>query len=204
MIARIEKENKMKNLSLKLKLQLPNSSNPSCSLFTPKNHQIFIKPIKVLGIKNFKNPPSKYAIKLREASPITLKHTPIVEDAQRAPSMKLPFLENENSRIVIIGAVSMGILLVLNGMDEQKALAFGPEGPLLEEEFWDNVRRYGLYALTVSTGAIYTILVPIFELLKNPITAILIIAILGGGFYIVSQVLTAMVGVSDFSYDYAN
>jgi hypothetical protein len=118
--------------------------------------------------------------------------------------MKLAVLENEKkSRIMIIGAVSVGILLLISGMDEQKALALGPEGPLVEE-FWDNVRRYGLYALTVSTGAIYTIMVPIFELLKNPITAILILVIFGGGFYIVSQVLSAMVGVSDFSYDYAN
>ncbi|GAU14714.1 hypothetical protein TSUD_203630 [Trifolium subterraneum] len=195
----------MKNLSLKINLQLPNSLNPSCSLFTPKTPQLCIKPIKVLGIKNLKHhPSSKFAIKLREQTPITLKHTPTLEDVQRAESMKLEVLENEKkSRIVIIGAVSVGILLLLSGMDEQKAMALGPEGPLVEE-FWDNVRRYGLYALTVSTGAIYTIMVPIFELLKNPITAILIIVIFGGGFYIVSQVLSAMVGVSDFSYDYAN
>ncbi|KAH7545366.1 hypothetical protein FEM48_Zijuj01G0086000 [Ziziphus jujuba var. spinosa] len=87
------------------------------------------------------------------------------------------------------------------GADDQKALAFGPEGPLVEE-FWDNVRRYAIYALTVSTGAIYTIFQPILELLKNPITAILILTILGGGIFIVSQVLSAMVGFSDFSYDY--
>jgi hypothetical protein len=195
----------MKNLSLKIKLQLPNSLNLSCSLFTPKTPQLCIKPIKVLGIKNLKHPSSKFAIKqLREQTPITLKHTPTLEDVQRAQSMKLAVLENEKkSRIMIIGAVSVGILLLISGMDEQKALALGPEGPLVEE-FWDNVRRYGLYALTVSTGAIYTIMVPIFELLKNPITAILILVIFGGGFYIVSQVLSAMVGVSDFSYDYAN
>ncbi|KAK2359120.1 hypothetical protein P8452_78095 [Trifolium repens] len=190
----------MKNLSL----ISANSLNPSCSLFTQKTPQLCIKPIKVLGLKNLKHPSSKFAIKIREQSPITLKHTPTLEDVQRAQSMKLAVLENEKkSRIVIIGAVSVGILLLISGMDEQKALALGPEGPLVEE-FWDNVRRYGLYALTVSTGAIYTIMVPIFELLKNPITAILILVIFGGGFYIVSQVLSAMVGVSDFSYDYAN
>ncbi|KDP29295.1 hypothetical protein JCGZ_19398 [Jatropha curcas] len=48
------------------------------------------------------------------------------------------------------------------GFDEHKALAFGPEGPLVEE-FWENVRRYALYALTV---------------------------------------LSAMVGVTEFTYDY--
>lgn len=101
--------------------------------------------------------------------------------------------------IVIMGAVCVGILAVV--MSEEKAWALGPEGPLVEE-FWDNVRRYGLYALTVSTGALYTIFRPIVDLLKNPISAILIIALFGGSIFIVSQVLSAMVGVSEFSYDY--
>ncbi|CAK8564465.1 unnamed protein product [Lathyrus sativus] len=189
----------MENLSLKLKLHLPNSSNPSCSLLSPKNHPLFIKPNKVLNIKNMKQTPSKSsAIKIT-------KQTPVVEDAPRTQQqpMKLQVLETGNSRAMVIGAVSVGVLLLLSGMDEHKALALGPEGPLVEE-FWDNVRRYALYALTVSTGAIYTIMVPIFELLKNPITAILIVALFGGGYYIVSQVLSAMVGISDFSYDYGN
>lgn len=79
---------------------------------------------------------------------------------------------------------------------------WGPEGPLVEE-FWDNVRRYAIYAVTVSTGALYTILLPIFELLKNPITAVLVLAIFGGAIFVISQVLSAMVGVNEFSYDYA-
>ncbi|KAL0398886.1 UNVERIFIED_CONTAM: hypothetical protein Sradi_2231900 [Sesamum radiatum] len=103
--------------------------------------------------------------------------------------------------MVIIGAVSLGVALFLMGFDDHKALAFGPEGPLVEE-FWDNMRRYALYALTVSTGAIYTLLQPILELLKNPISAILVLTIIGGSIFIVSQVVTAMVGLSDFSYDY--
>ena len=96
----------------------------------------------------------------------------------------------------------MGFVMFVMGLNDDKALAFGPEGPLMEE-FWDNVRRYAIYALTVSTGALYTIFQPIFELLKNPISAILILVILGGGFYIVSQVVSAMVGVTDFSYEYS-
>ncbi|GAB4830736.1 hypothetical protein Ancab_004768 [Ancistrocladus abbreviatus] len=108
---------------------------------------------------------------------------------------------NGVSRIVIVGAASLGFVLLLIGMDEHKALALGPEGPLMEE-FWDNMRRYALYVLTVSTGVAYTVLQPIVELLKNPVSAILILTILGGSIYIVSQVLSAMVGVSDFSYDY--
>lgn len=105
---------------------------------------------------------------------------------------------------MVLGAVSLGIVLVLMGFEDHrnKALAFGPEGPLAEE-FWDNVRRYALYALTVSTGAIYAILQPIFELLKNPISAILVLMILGGSIYIVYQVVATMVGVNEFSYDYA-
>ncbi|KAK7292475.1 hypothetical protein RIF29_08256 [Crotalaria pallida] len=101
-----------------------------------------------------------------------------------------------------MGAVSsVGIILLMLLLNEEKALALGPEGPLVEE-FWDNVRRYALYALTVSTGAIYTIVQPIWELLKNPISAILVIALFGGGIFIVSQVVSAMVGVTDFTYDY--
>ncbi|KAJ1400349.1 hypothetical protein SESBI_29556 [Sesbania bispinosa] len=184
----------MKNLSLRSKLHLP---SPSCS--TPNPTPLIVKPIKIL-----KHPPSKFAINLREQTPartITLNHTTVVEHDAARPSLKLSIPENGHSRIVIVGAVSVGILLLLSGIDDQKALALGPEGPLVEE-FWDNVRRYALYALTVSTGAIYTIFLPIFELLKNPISAILILAIFGGSIYIVSQVLSAMVGVSDFTYNY--
>lgn len=103
----------------------------------------------------------------------------------------------------MVGAVSVGVMLYVMGVvDEQKAWALGPEGPLMEE-FWDNVRRYALYALTVSTGALYTIFLPIYELLKNPISAVLILIIIGGGIFIVSQVVSAMVGVTDFTYDYS-
>ncbi|KAL5836463.1 hypothetical protein ACOSQ4_015960 [Xanthoceras sorbifolium] len=105
------------------------------------------------------------------------------------------------ARFVVLGAVSVGFVLLLMGFDDQKALAFGPEGPLVEE-FWENVRRYALYALTVSTGALYTVFQPILELLKNPISAVLVLVIFGGSFFIVSQILSAMVGVTDFSYDY--
>ncbi|XP_030533441.2 uncharacterized protein LOC115743006 [Rhodamnia argentea] len=108
------------------------------------------------------------------------------------------------SRKAVLGAVSIGVVLVLMGFEDHhsRALAFGPEGPLAEE-FWENVRRYALYALTVSTGAVYTIFLPILELLKNPISAVLILVILGGGVFIVYQVVATMVGVNEFSYDYA-
>lgn len=110
--------------------------------------------------------------------------------------------DEKKSRILILGAVSIGVVMFLMGVGDEKALALGPEGPLMEE-FWENMRRYAIYALTVSTGVLYTVFQPIFELLKNPISAILILTIMGGSIYIVSQVLSAMVGVSDFSYDYS-
>lgn len=105
-------------------------------------------------------------------------------------------------RHAVVGGVSVGLMMALvMGMDAEKAMALGPEGPLMEE-FWDNVRRYGLYALTVSTGALSAVFEPIYELLKNPISAILILIVLGGSFYIVSQVVSAMIGVNEFAYDY--
>ncbi|XP_057421720.1 uncharacterized protein LOC130715620 [Lotus japonicus] len=190
----------MKNLSLRLKLHLPSPSNPSCSTLQ------FLKPIKATVVscnyngKNLKHQPSKFAITQAQAPPrpITLKHRTPVEHSL----INLAVSEdNKNLRIVIVGAVSVGVFLLWSGMEDQKAWALGPEGPLVEE-FWDNVRRYGLYALTVSTGALYTIFQPIFELLKNPISALLIIAIFAGSFYILSQVLSAMFGVSEFAYEY--
>ncbi|KAL3355049.1 hypothetical protein AABB24_019237, partial [Solanum stoloniferum] len=111
-------------------------------------------------------------------------------------------ISKERSNLLVLGAVSVGVVLFLMGFDDKnQALALGPEGPLMEE-FWENMRRYGLYALTVSTGVLWAVFQPIYELLKNPISAILILTIMGGSFYIVSQVVSAMVGVTDFSYDY--
>ncbi|MBA0811254.1 hypothetical protein Gohar_003175 [Gossypium harknessii] len=123
-------------------------------------------------------------------------------ECQVTPERELTQVSSSGfSRFVVVGAVSMGLALLLMEADVQKALALGPEGPLMEE-FWENVRRYALYALTVSTGALYTIFLPIVELLKNPISAILILVIMGGSLYIVSQILSAMFGVTDFTYTY--
>ncbi|WVZ10176.1 hypothetical protein V8G54_014706 [Vigna mungo] len=164
----------MNSVKLRPELHIPiSSSNPS----------LCVKPIKFLVVssygKSLKHPPSKFALSLREN-----------RRDQKGIS---------NSSVVIMGAVCVGILAVI--LSEEKALALGPEGPLVEE-FWDNVRRYGLYALTVSTGALYTIFRPILDLLRNPVSAIFILVLFGGSLYLVSQVLSAMVGVSEFSYDY--
>ncbi|CAN6168747.1 unnamed protein product [Urochloa humidicola] len=102
----------------------------------------------------------------------------------------------------LIGGITAGVAVALAlSAGAGPALALGPEGPLVEE-FWDNMRRYALYVLTVSTGVAYTVLQPIVELLKNPITALLIVAVLAGSGFLVSQVLNAMVGNSDFIYQY--
>ncbi|KAL3585096.1 hypothetical protein D5086_011963 [Populus alba] len=118
------------------------------------------------------------------------------------PIRAKPHLQHPTYPSVILAKTAAGIVWFLMAMDDQKALALGPEGPLMEE-FWENVRRYALYALTVSTGALYTIFEPIGELLKNPITAVLILLIFGGSFYVLSQVLSVMLGVSEFNYDYS-
>nr|VDC75526.1 unnamed protein product [Brassica rapa] len=109
----------------------------------------------------------------------------------------LPSLSIRNRTSYLVRLV---MALVL-GADAERAMALGPEGPLMEE-FWDNVRRYGLYALTVSTGALSAVFEPIFELLKNQFSAVLILIILGGSFYILSQVVSSMVGVNEFVYEY--
>ncbi|KAI9123545.1 hypothetical protein K1719_004845 [Acacia pycnantha] len=186
----------MKIFSLRSQLYLLRTFTPSSSSSKPP---FFLKPIKISSHGDFPHhkPTSKAPISVKNHS--TLNLPPRAQNSL----MKLQVPKNgySDSRFLMVGAVSLGIFLVLIGIDGEKALALGPEGPLMEE-FWENVRRYALYALTVSTGAIYTIFVPIVELLKNPISAILILALFGGSIYLVSQVISAMVGVTDFSYDY--
>jgi len=109
--------------------------------------------------------------------------------------------KNEFSWEMILLGFGIGIWFFVGS--EQSALAFWPEGPLVEE-FWENMRRYGLYFFTVGTGAVYTILKPIYELLKNPISAVLVIVIISGIFYLLYLTLTAMIGISEFSYQYAS
>ncbi|AQK83738.1 uncharacterized protein LOC100275996 [Zea mays] len=102
----------------------------------------------------------------------------------------------------LLGGITVGVTVALAlSAGPGPALALGPEGPLVEE-FWDNMRRYALYVVTVSTGVAYTVLQPIVELLKNPVTALLIVAVIAGSGFLVSQVLNAMVGNSDFIYRY--
>uniref|UniRef100_A0A2P2MEP7 Uncharacterized protein ycf33 n=1 Tax=Rhizophora mucronata TaxID=61149 RepID=A0A2P2MEP7_RHIMU len=180
----------------------PSSTNPIAGILAPvkaksrSQHPIIPYIIKATGMpgKTLACPTEKI---------FKTKHTgkPSISEFIASKGKFLQVSPDGYTRFVILGAASLGLALLLMGMDDQKALALGPEGPLVEE-FWDNVRRYALYALTVSTGALYTVFQPIVELLKNPISAVLILIIFAGSIYIVSQVLYAMVGVSDFSYDY--
>ncbi|XP_059438215.1 uncharacterized protein LOC132171030 [Corylus avellana] len=181
----------MKTIFLRSHLYLLRCTNSS-------SHPRFLIPIKTTSYLKISAKSHHHINK-----PLRLEIVPRCQNTlkEEEESLQLQVSPQGNSRVVILGAVSLGLVLFLMGMDDQKALALGPEGPLMEE-FWENVRRYGLYALTVSTGALYTIFQPIFELLKNPISAVLVLTILGGGIFIVSQVVSAMVGVTDFTYDY--
>ncbi|XP_008785649.2 uncharacterized protein LOC103704226 [Phoenix dactylifera] len=179
------------------------------SAFHPKPHLLHLQkhahPIRTLPIDSLFLKPKPAAT---NTSPTSLKSSPkptlgarpkspktIGNEPIKAPTEGIP-------RWMLLGGVSIGLAFLLLGIDgQQDALALGPEGPLVEE-FWENMRRYALYFLTVSTGVIYTIFQPILELLKNPITAILIIIVTVGSAYLVAQVLSAMVGISDFSYKY--
>lgn len=83
-----------------------------------------------------------------------------------------------------------------------RALALGPQGPLLEE-FWDNMRRYGFYFLTVLSGGIYSLLEPLLSLLKNPLTAVLTVLVISGSIYLLYLTLNTMLGINAFDYNYS-
>eukprot|EP00249_Psilotum_nudum_P012916 c24047_g1_i1 orf=239-940(-) len=83
-----------------------------------------------------------------------------------------------------------------------RALALGPQHPLVEE-FWDNMRRYGLYFLTVLTGGLYSLLQPILDLFSNPLTAILITIVIVGAFYLLYLTVSTMLGLASFEYKYS-
>jgi hypothetical protein len=65
------------------------------------------------------------------------------------------------------------------------------------EDFWANVLRYISYFFSVLLGTAYVAIKPIFELLKRPTTAILVI--IGGAalYFFVSTTVGAMLGMND-------
>ncbi|CAH9076481.1 unnamed protein product [Cuscuta europaea] len=181
---------------------LNNMSNPDTALLALN---CFLRRLKLTNQLILYNVTLKVLKKSDAESP--RNHKIVSEDSQKLSRNEFcvsePMRSNENrSKVLVWGAVSIGVVMFLMGLGDEKALALGPEGPLMEE-FWDNMRRYAIYVLTVSTGALYIVFQPVFELLKSPVSAILIVAIIGGSIYIVSQVLSAMVGISDFNIRYS-
>ncbi|KAJ1291808.1 hypothetical protein BS78_02G345200 [Paspalum vaginatum] len=143
----------------------------------------------------------------QQAGRLAVAHTESIAAAasERHPRQEWPADGGRTCALptwALIGGITAGVAVALAlSAGAGPALALGPEGPLVEE-FWDNMRRYALYVVTVSTGVAYTVLQPIVELLKNPVTALLIVAVIAGSGFLVSQVLNAMVGNSDFIYRY--
>ncbi|KAI5670835.1 hypothetical protein M9H77_11199 [Catharanthus roseus] len=176
---------------------LPTANSPNPPLFIPLKSKIYARYPKTPSS-------SPVSVKCSNLCHQNVQNQPIINTKNKSQKLFTEELSLGRSKFVILGAITVGIAVLLMGFDDdQKALAFfGPEGPLVEE-FWDNMRRYAIYALTVSTGVLYAVFQPILELLRNPISAILVLIIFGGSIYIVSQVLSAMVGVSEFSYDYS-
>jgi hypothetical protein len=104
----------------------------------------------------------------------------------------------ENARELAIG----GLVFALVCLPDERALALGPGGPLMEE-FWDNVRRYGFYFFTVVSGGLYSLTKPLLDLLKNPSTQILVLIAVIGTFYLMYLTVSTMLGLNDFVYEYA-
>ncbi|XP_024382049.1 uncharacterized protein [Physcomitrium patens] len=104
----------------------------------------------------------------------------------------------ENARELAIGSLALALFC----LPDERALALGPEGPLLEE-FWDNVRRYGFYFFTVVSGGLYSLTKPLLDLLKDPSTQILVAIAVFGTLYLVYLTVSTMLGLNDFSYEYA-
>lgn len=67
---------------------------------------------------------------------------------------------------------------------------------------WENLVRYAQYFFSIMLGTAYVMLKPFAQLLKNPLTGILLIAgVIGLGFFIKTTV-NAMLGVEElFEYN---
>ncbi|RAL37890.1 hypothetical protein DM860_000584 [Cuscuta australis] len=164
---------------------------PSQFTSSPSSAPILIQ----IGSKSQENPTNFPALKNSSASS-SFKKTHTENPRNLENPQKFSEKPDQKSRALMWGAAAVGAAVLLVGLgEEEKALALGPGGPLMED-FWENMRRYGVFALTVSTGALYAVFRPIFELLRSPVSAILVVLIVAGGFYIMSQVLSAMLGIS--------
>lgn len=84
---------------------------------------------------------------------------------------------------------------------DMTALALGPQGPLVEE-FWDNVTRYVAYFFTVVSGGAYSILKPLADLLRSPVTALFTVIFIAGVGYLTYLTVSAMLGLEGMTYQY--
>ena len=88
----------------------------------------------------------------------------------------------------------------------QIVAALPPPAPLFdvsaETPIWENIVRYGQYFFSVMLGTGYVMLKPFAQLLKQPVTAVLLIGSVVGLFYFVKTTVNAMLGVDDlFQYE---
>jgi hypothetical protein len=111
---------------------------------------------------------------------------------------KLGDLLKENFRALAIG----GLVFSLVCLPDASALALGLGDPLMEE-FWDNVRRYGLYFFTVVSGGLYSLAKPLLDLLKEPSTQFLVAIAVAGTFYLIYLTVSTMLGLTEFDYQYS-
>jgi hypothetical protein len=88
-----------------------------------------------------------------------------------------------------------------DGMQRQHSIQ--PIMDLAEgEEFWGNVARYSRYFVTVMLGTGYVMVQPLLAAFKRPVTAVLAVVGIGGGFLALRFVLNAMLGVQEpFAYE---
>jgi hypothetical protein len=67
---------------------------------------------------------------------------------------------------------------------------------------WENVVRYAQYFLSVMLGTGYVMLKPFGQLLKNPLTGLLLVGFTVAFVYFVKVTVAAMLGVQDlFEYE---
>ena len=107
-------------------------------------------------------------------------------------------LLEEKFRALAIGCLVFALVC----LPDASALALGPGGPLMEE-FWDNVRRYGLYFFTVVSGGLYSLAKPLLDLLKEPSTQFLVAIAVAGTFYLIYLTVSTMLGLTEFDYQYS-
>lgn len=71
-----------------------------------------------------------------------------------------------------------------------------------EAPIWENIVRYVQYFFSIMLGTGYVMLKPVGRLLKNPVSAIFVIAGIVGTFFFVKTTVNAMLGVEDlFEYE---